>query len=291
MIIKNLTVAFLLCFMNLPLTIAQDLEDILDSQTENFGEELFAEASFKSTRLISGHSIKNPAKGDLIFLISHRFGRINQGFKEFFGLDISTIRLGFEYGLSDRMAVGIGRSSFNKIVDGYIKYKIVRQRIEKGSVPFSLSAVAASSVKTTGWDNPDLDYLFAHRMGYTFQLLMARKFNSNLSLQISPGIIHRNLVEFASDPNDIFYLGFGGRYKISTRTSINAEYYYPFPERIRQSGFNPLSIGFDIETGGHVFQLMVSNARGMTEGVIVPGINGDWTKGDIHFGFNITRTF
>lgn len=273
------------------ITIAQDLEDLLDAQLENQEEELFAEASFKSTRLISGHSVKNPSKGDLIFLISHRFGRINQGISEFFGLDISTIRLGFEYGINDRLAVGIGRSSFNKVVDTYFKYKILRQGIERGSLPLSLSAVAATSVKTQEWDKPDLDYLFAHRIDYTYQLLLARKFNSNLSLQLSPGLIHRNLVEFSSDPNNIYYLGFGGRYKVSNRVSINAEYFYPFSPRIRMSGFNPLSVGVDIETGGHVFQLMVSNSRGMTEGVMIPEINGDWTKGDIHFGFNITRTF
>jgi hypothetical protein len=288
---KSLILPILLFFLVFPVSNAQDLEDILESQVENQEDELFAEASFKSTRLITGHSIKNPAKGDLIFLISHRFGRVNQGIREFFGLDISTIRLGFEYGLTDRLALGIGRSSFNKTVDGYFKYKILRQRLERGSVPLSLSVVASSSVKTAEWENAELDYLFAHRVDYCYQLLFARKFNSRLSLQLSPGVIHRNLVEFASNPNDIYFLGLGGRYKISNRISINAEYFYPFDNRTRQAGFNPLSIGLDIETGGHVFQLMASNSRGMTEGSMIPFANGDWAKGDVHFGFNITRTF
>ena len=270
---------------------AQDLENLLDEAAGGQNQKQYVSATFKSPRLVSGHTVKVPAKNDLIFLISHRFGEINMGLNEFFGLDVSTIRLGFEYGITDRFAAGIGRSSFNKVVDGYLKYRFISQSAGTGAVPFSLTAIVSSSLRTKTWSNDKLDYLFLHRLSYNSELLFARKFSSAFSAQLSPGHIHRNIVQYSDDPNDIFYLGIGARYKISSRFSLNAEYFYPFSERLRMLTTNPLSIGVDIETGGHVFQLMLSNSRGMEATVLIPETTGEWLNGDIHFGFNIIRTF
>ena len=152
--------SILLIFLSFTLiSTAQDLDDILDETIGESVEKNFVTATFKSPRLISGHSVKGPAKSDLIFLISHRFGEINLGLKEFFGLDVSSIRLGFEYGLSDRLSAGIGRSSYNKVIDAYLKYRIIKQSEGKGSIPISLSGILSGSVKTKTWNNPELDYL------------------------------------------------------------------------------------------------------------------------------------
>lgn len=132
---------------------------------------------------------------------------------------------------------------------------------------------------------------FSSRLTYTNQILIARKFSSSVSIQLTPTYIHRNFVETSKDDNDVWALGVGGRFKLSKRISLNLEYYYIISQETAKNYDNSLTIGFDIETGGHVFQLFFSNSRGITEQQFIPETTGNWLNGDIHFGFNISRTF
>ncbi|MGM0565622.1 MAG: DUF5777 family beta-barrel protein [Bacteroidota bacterium] len=248
-------------------------------------------ATFKSTRVISGQSVENPAEGVLQFVVSHHFGRVNQGAYDLFGLDQATVKLDFQYGITDRLAVGIGRSSYQKTFDGFVKYKALRQSTGEKEMPVTLSYVAGADLNSLKWKYPDRDNHFSSRISYFHQLLLARKFNEDLSLQLSPTVIHKNLVETANDPNDIIALGAGGRYKLTQRFSLNAEYFYLLTEETANEFENVLSIGVDIETGGHVFQLHFTNAQPMFERGFISETRGKWADGDVYFGFNINRVF
>ena len=254
-------------------------------------------ATFKTTRVINGHSIETPSAGVLQFMISHRFGRINGGAYEFFGLDAATIRLGLTYGVTEKLAVGVGRSKTGKTYDGYLKYKLLRQSSGERNFPFSMTLFSSMAINTEKWANPDRKNYFTSRMSYTFQALIARKFTDNLSIQISPTLIHRNLVQTIEDKNDVFAIGIGGRQKLTGSISLNLEYFYVLPDQIvsdlpsGESHHNSFSVGFDIETGGHVFQLHFTNSLGMIEKQFITETSGDWFNGDIQFGFNISRVF
>lgn len=286
---KKIAVVFIFLMLTLIQSKAQD--DLMDL----FGEEEtvnYTTATFKTTRLALGYSVENPAKNDLNFIISHHFGKINGGAYEFFGLDQATIRLGFEYGITDRFTVGIGRSSYNKTYDGYLKYKILRQSKGAKKMPVTMSLLAGTSINSLKWEEPNQENYFSSRMTYLFQTIIARKFNKNLSLQVMPSLVHKNLVATHKDKNDIFVLGAGGRYKFTKRTSINIEYHYVFPNQIDSYEYtNSLTIGFDIETGGHVFQLFFTNSVPINVTDFLTQTTDKWENGDIYFGFNIARTF
>jgi hypothetical protein len=281
---------FLLCFLLFPISsFAQD--DLMDLFEEEPATE-YTSATFKTTRIALGHSIENPANGDLLFLISHHFGKISSGAYEFFGLDQATIRLGFEYGINDRLAIGIGRSSYNKTFDGFIKYKLLRQSKGVKNMPVTMNLLAGMSVNSLKWNEPDKEDYFRNRITYLYQLLIARKMTSNLSLQIMPSLVHKNLVATKDDKNDIIIIGAGGRYKFTKRSSINVEYHYVLPDQINSYDYtNSLTIGFDIETGGHVFQLFFTNSVPINVSDFLTQTTDSWSDGDIYFGFNISRVF
>ncbi|MDR6804694.1 hypothetical protein J2Y45_002998 [Dyadobacter sp. BE34] len=256
----------------------------------------YAAAIFKGTRIINGHSVETVGKNNMDFIISHRFGAINSGAGNFFGLDESQIRLALEYGLTDRLMVGLGRSSYQKTIDVFVKYRLLRQSSGLRNMPVSVT-LFASDAHNASTSTPDLPfYTITQRQTYTFQALVARKFNERLSLQLTPTVMHRNLAEKPLDANNVYALGMGGRYKLTKRTSFNAEYWYT-PKRIGNTTqrdpqyTNTLSLGFDIETGGHVFQLHLTNSRGMIEKQFLGQTTGKWSNGDIFYGFNVARTF
>ncbi len=252
----------------------------------------YSSATFKSTRVINGQSIENVAGGVMDFRVSHRFGTFNTGIHKLFGLDLASMRLGFEYGLTDRIMVGIGRSNVNEEVDGFTKIKIIRQ-IESGpkKMPFSLSYFGSTVMRGTEWADPNRENFFTSRLYFCNQLLIARKMNNQLSLQLSPTHIHRNLVETSDIAHDVFALGYGGRYKLTRRLTFNAEYFSLITKNIGAEVSNSLSLGVDIETGGHVFQLHLTNSSSMNEKGFISETTGNWDKGDIQFGFNISRVF
>lgn len=276
----------------------EDLMKLLEGEEPAKGKKEYTTATFKTTRIANGHSIENTGKGVLDFRVGHRFGLINEGVKDFFGLDAATTRIAFDYGITDWLMIGIGRSSYLKEYDGFVKVRLLRQT-ENNSMPFSVSYMGAASVQTNEVQMPEgQEYYFSNRVAYVNQLLIARKFSQWLSLQLMPTQVHYNLVDFKKDPNDVIAIGIGGRIKLSNRISLTGEYYYQLPGAQRhQDGLpdkltlNPVTIGFDIETGGHVFQLLFTNASGITERNVVGQTTGDFWNGDIHFGFNISRVF
>lgn len=270
----------------------EDLMSLLDEDQAPSAKKQYVSATFKATRIINGHSIQNIGAGVLDFRISHRFGAISGGLEEFFGLDGATTRLGLDYGVNDWLMVGIGRSSFHKEVDGFFKAKLLRQT-EDNRMPISLSVVGAMGIQTTKAPTiPEgTEYFFSNRCAYTWQLLAARKFNSRFSVQFMPSLVHINMVQTKDDPNNILSLGIGGRFKVSSRISLTAEYYYNLEDFKLGSTRNALAFGMDIETGGHVFQLFFTNSTGMSERTFIAETTDSWGDGDIHFGFNISRVF
>ncbi|MCC6460022.1 MAG: hypothetical protein IT260_06110 [Saprospiraceae bacterium] len=266
------------------------------------GEEAttnYATASFKTNRVVNGHSIENTSAGVLDFKISHRFSPVRQGLYDIFGLDGATIRFGFDYGITDRLMIGVGRSSKEKIIDGFAKYKILRQSTGKRNMPVTLSYLVDAQIKTVKFADQSRENLFSSRLYYTHQLLIGRKFNDGFTLQLMPTLIHRNLVETKSEKNDVLALGVAGRVKLSKRVTLNAEYYYTLPDQLGSAYTNVLSLGFDVETGGHVFQLHFTNSADMTYKGFITETTEDWffknSDGDfmsgLRFGFNISRVF
>ncbi|MBP7507610.1 MAG: hypothetical protein KA807_07310 [Prolixibacteraceae bacterium] len=269
---------------------AQNIEDILDQQLTDNQEPVYTDAVFKSVQLINAHTTKIPGKGELVFLISHRFGPLSSGFSDLWGLDLATIRLGLEYGLSETTSIGIGRSTYKSNWDFFAKQLLLRQSDGNKSIPLTLGLLASMNISSDKWPDDGRKYLFAHRMNYSFQILASRKFNQSISLQLMPTYIHYNLVKTPDDSNDLFALGAGGRFKITKWMALTGEYHYLFNKN--DSGIhNPLSFGAEIETGGHVFQLFFTNATGIFESAYIAETTGSWLKGDIRFGFNISRTF
>ncbi|MBC6365226.1 hypothetical protein DDT91_00365 [Algoriphagus sp. AK58] len=288
--------------IGLPEAKAQD--DLLKMlEEEQSKEPTYTIATFKASRLINGQTIETVSKNHLNFWISHRFGAVNSGFiANFFGLDEAKIRLGLEYGLTDNWLIGAGRSSLEKTYDLYTKYKVLRQ---SNRFPVTVTGLAGWGINTmeTGYVmesraemrfNDNLE-----RYSYWGQALIARKFNEKLSLQVMPTFLHYNKVEDPSIPNDLWALGFGGRYKLTKRFTLSGEYYHAFsdPDGYQASTgkaypyHDAISIGVDIETGGHVFQLHFTNSRGMIEKHFIGQTVGSWEDGDIYYGFNIARTF
>lgn len=273
---------------------SQDLDSLLNAESKHDVD--YITATFKSTRIINGHSIEQSKINQLDFRISHRFGTLNEGTYGLFGLDNSEIHFSLEYGLKDWLMVGAGRASMNKTYDGFAKIRLLRQSSGIKNTPFHLSFFTSVELVTLKFPvRPEGTSNYFHsRLSYVQQLLIARKFNENLSMQLTPTFIHRNLVKSELDENDIYALGIGARYKLTKRLSVNAEYYYtrnPNAEILDPPTYNAMSVGVDIETGGHVFQIMLTNSLGMREGSFIPKTTGSWADGDIHLGFNISRVF
>ena len=246
-------------------------------------------STFKGTKVINGQSTELPSKRTLLFIIAHRFGTINSGVYELWGLDQAQMRMSLDYGVCDRLAIGLARNSFQKTFESSMKSKLIKQKLKNGS-PVSISSYHAMFLNTLKWQNTERENIFRSRLSYAHQIMIARKFNSSLSFQITPSFIHRNLVETETMNNDFFAMGYGGRYKLSKRVSINAEYFQQF-NRPDEAFVNSFSLGFDIETGGHVFQLHITNSQGMFERSFIGETVGRWSQGDIYFGFNISRVF
>lgn len=295
--ITALSIALLVCTLLHAQTDSTDISSLLDAELKNEDKDKkeFVTATFKTTRLINGHSTENTARRVLDIKISHRFGALNSGSLNLFGLDNATMRMGGDYGITDNFMVGLGRSTFEKTYDAFFKWRILRQSKGKRSMPITLSYVPTIALKTDtvgdGAKGITNQNYFSSKLYYTHQLIIGRKFSENFSLQLMPTFVHRNIVPNSSDPNDILALGIGGRQKLTKRLSFNFEYFYLLPEYKLPDTESCLSLGFDIETGGHVFQLHFTNSRGMNERTFISETTGKWGKGDILFGFNISRVF
>ncbi len=269
------------------LSAQDDLLGMLSDEREETID--YVEATFKGQRMINGHTVVTRKAKELEFIISHRFGRINTGINELFGLDGANIRFSFEYGISDFLTVGVGRSSFEKIYDGFAKYQILRQSSGKKVMPVSITGFSSMAIRTL--DNPAFqNEEFSDRVAYTHQLLIARKMNETVSLQFMPTYVHRNRV-MGNQENDLLALGVAGRVKVGKRVAINSEYYYRLTNELTDLYKDSIGIGVEIETGGHVFHLTFTNSRSMVEKGFITETDGDFFNGDIHFGFNLSRVF
>lgn len=258
----------------------------------------FVSGTFNGTRAINFHTIEMLKKGSLDFRISHRFGLLKTGKDFLWGIDgPANIRIGMDYTLTDRLVVGLGRTSNKKMADGLLKFRFLRQGLGEGS---PVSVVGISSMNITTEKDPNANFngfskyeYFSSRIAYMNQLIVARKFSSRFSFQIMPTLIHYNLVEKLSDKNDIFSVPVSAHFKITKRIALTGEYALPtFPHiRDRSLYHNSASIGFDLETGGHVFQVFITNSPGINEVQVIPYTTSNWSKGEARLGFNISRVF
>ncbi len=287
-LLNNRNILLILLLMPMASLAQDDLKDLLNENGET--TEIIS-AIFKGTRIINGQSVETRDKGALDIIFMHRFGTLNSGAYNLWGLDDAWIRLGADYGINDDFTIGLGRSSYEKTYDGFLKYQFFHQTKGARKFPFATTAFVSMAINTLKPVDPERDIRFSSRVSYTYQLFFARKFNSKFSLQLSPTLVHHNLVQTPEENNDIFAMGFSGRHKISKRMAFTFEYYYQFNNNTLEKNYNPLGIGIELETGGHIFQLVFTNTQAMIEKSFITETTGNFFDGDIHFGFNISRVF
>jgi hypothetical protein len=263
----------------------QDLDSLLNRTSEATDGVVIE--SFKGSRIGNGQSTNLPGNGELQMVIGHRFGKISGGFYEFFGLDQATMRLGFDYGFNDWLAAGFGRSTMEKTWDLYAKSKIVGQKT--GGSPVNFTMYAAGSVNTLKNVYPTGNDGFGDRLSVTVQGLVSRKFK-RFSLQLAPVYVHTFYDPRSSGSEHLFSAGMAASLRLTRFLDLTAEYYAAMVKPSYDIT-NPFTLGLDIVTGGHLFQLVFTNAQAMFEKGLLSNTNGKWTAGDIYFGFNLTRTF
>ena len=266
---------------------AQD-QDLLKLVKDSATKKTWSSGAFKSSRVINGQSMELIGKGVLDVRILHRFGLLSNGAENFFGLDQASMRMGFDYGITNNLTVGVGRSTLNKELDAFLKFRFIRQA--EGGSPVSVVWASGGTLQTMKWTDTTRKNYFSSRIAYYHEVIIGRKFSNAFSLQLSPVFVHRNLVTNADDENNTWALGIGGRLKLTKRTAFVVDY-HPILAGREPGTKDPLSVGFDIETGGHVFQLHFSNSTGMNEKAFLTGTTDDFWKGDIRFGFNLSRVF
>ena len=267
-------------------------QGLLDALNEGVKEPTVpVSATFKDTRIVNVQSNETPAEGVLHFVIAHRFGTLSSGIYDLWGLDNAQMRMALDYGITDRLAVGVARNTYQKTLEASVKARLLRQSTGPEAIPISVtwySVAMANGLRVSEEDQP---YPVSRRLSYVHQTVVARKMSEKLSLALVPSFVHRNFVEESNDAHDLFLMGVGGRYKLGPRFSVNGEYHH-FLTQTFGDAFSPsLSLGVDIETGGHVFQLHITNARGMFERSFLAEPAGSWADGDVYFGFNLSRVF
>ena len=292
---KNITF-FLLLFPFI--LFSQD--DLLGELNEEIKEDRKVISVFKSLKVVNFETTKLANKKDFYLVISHRFGSVKNGIDDLFGLDQAVTQFKFIYGVNEWLNIGVARSSNQKKYGVHVKYRLKYQ--EKNGFPVSIVGYNLITANTSLKDDVYPNINFENRLSYTSQLLISRKFNDNLSLLLAPSFIHENLAtrsfvqengstNFYDEENNQFAIGFGGRYKVSKRISLNIDYGLHLNRNENSVYNNPLSIGADIETGGHVFQVHFTNAQAMFEEGFITQAQGDWLDGDFFFGFNLVRVF
>ncbi|MBK1440182.1 hypothetical protein JHJ32_09310 [Parapedobacter sp. ISTM3] len=292
------------------LSAQTELADVLAGDSVGHAREE-VEATFKTTRIINSQSIETIHKHELDFKVDHRFGDIagaNGGGRNFFGLDNSTdIKIGFEYGITDYLNVGIARAKgatrVSQLYEANLKYRVLRQTVD-GKTPLSVTLYTSVTIPGVEADRQNdgeaVSYRqFSDRLNIVAQFILARKFGSNLSLALHPTYIRRNTTAYYDDMNDLFALGIGGRLKVSRRMALVMDYFLPFRSAASKERYadaitalyNPLGVGLEIETGGHVFNLNFTNATAIQEMQYIPETTSSWRKGQFRWGFTISRRF
>ena len=279
------TLLQLACFLFFALN-ASAQEDLLSQLDSTQVQDTYATAVFKGLQVIAMQSTKMPAKKEFYFVVSHRFGTVKGGISEFFGFDDATTKIGGIYGLTDWLSVSGSRHTLSKVYEASVKYRLARQ---SDAFPFEIVGYNTLDINSQlkKDDYPKIE--FSDRLTYVSQLIVSRKLSERLSLELVPSFIHKNLYNPAIENDNQFAMGYGGRMKLTKRLSVNLEYAYNFDKPSFYN--NPLSVGLDVETGGHIFQLLFTNSQSMTESGYLTGAAGDWGKGDFFFGFNLYRVF
>jgi len=284
---KNFIIVFF-ALLQLIFVKGQDNEDSLKGKEDSGSQAQKVFKVFKSTRVINAHSTEMLLKGNLDFRILHRFNPVNSGAKDLFGFDAAYMRIAFDYGFTDNFMAGIGRSTFKKEYDAFVKARILRQANGPGSLPLSVLIAGGAMVYTQSSDS--IKPQFSDRSAYYVQLIAGRKFSDNFSLQFSPILLHRNKVESRDELKTIFAIGGGAHLKLTRRLSLTMDYHHAL-KGLSDLNTDPLSVGIDIETGGHIFQLHFSNSVGMNERAYITETRDKFFNGDIRFGFNLSRVF
>ena len=284
---KNLF--FSVCFLVTTAAHPLAAQGLLDALNEGIEEPtLPVSATFKDTRIVNVQSNETPAEGVLHFVIAHRFGTLSSGIYDLWGLDNAQMRMALDYGITDRLAVGVARSTHQKTLEANIKARLLRQSTGPDAFPFSVTWYSVAMANGLAEYE---SYAITRRLSYVHQAVIARKMNDKLSLALVPSFVHRNFVQESGDAHDLLLLGLGTRHKLGPRFSLNGEYHHFLTPSFGDAFSPSLSLGVDIETGGHVFQLHVTNARGMFERSFLAEPEGSWADGDVYFGFNLSRVF
>jgi hypothetical protein len=267
-------------------TLAYSQDDLLNSLDTNQTAENYSTATFKALQLVTLQTTKMPAKKEFYFVVSHRFGSVENGLDSFFGLDNATTKLGGIYGITEWLSVNVSRHTLNKMYETGIKYRMARQG---NNFPLDIVGYSVADINTFLEKKQFPGLEFKHRVAYVQQVLISRKVNEKLSLELIPSFVHKNLYNPDIERDNQFSFGGGGRYKITKRLSVNLEYMHNFDKPKFYT--NPLSVGLDVETGGHVFQLLFTNSQAMSESGYLTNASGEWGKGNFFFGFNLYRVF
>lgn len=274
--------------LSISATAQDDLLAELNKETGN--QDQFELPAFKAMQIGNLQSTKIADKGDLYLIVAHRFGSISDGIDEFFGLDAANTKIQLAYSFWEGVQLSLSRDSFEKTYSGTAKVRLVRQ---SAKVPVNLVVYGAADINTELKKSKFPALQFGDRMSYTGQLLVSRRMSKNLSLLVAPTFVRQNLQEIDNTggrTHNQFLLGLGGRLKVSKRMSINVDYALNFSRHKNSIYSDPLTIGVDIETGGHVFQLLFTNSRGSNDSAFLTKAAGTWFN-DISFGFNIVRVF
>ena len=290
----KLSTYILIIFLIFPLKSLSQVNDwdtLLDEELST--QQVFTTATFKTTRILNGQSVEMLPKGGLDLRVAHRFAEMNTTDKNFLGFDEASTYFGLNYGIIDRLNIGVARATYNQTNYGFIKYAILKQSSGYKNIPMTIVFNTSVAYTSKTFSNEERDNDFKSRLDFTYQLLIGRKFSKRLSFQLTPTLVHRNLVETKEENNDLYSIGFGGRFLITKRVSFNVEYYWVLNNTGRYGFdfYDPIALGFDIQLGSHVFQLMVTNSAAMTENKFIGETSSDFFNGDIRFGFNISQVF
>ncbi|MBL4715949.1 MAG: hypothetical protein JKX95_04880 [Bacteroidia bacterium] len=287
-----------LTLFSIKLHAQDDMMDLLDAETEDVSKDPVI-ATFKTTRIVNAHSIETVKAKTLDVRISHRFGDVGGasggGIHQFYGLDnAANIRLAAEYGVTDKLTLGMGRSKVKEHIDGYVKYGLLKQT-KDNKMPISVTVFAntAMTPMTASSDTTsEFSYQkFVHRLSYTYQAIIARKISPSISVEILPTYLHRNYVA-NGDENSLFAIGYAARIKFTRSSAFIVDYFYAFSNYRKTNGtqyYSPLGIAYELETGGHVFHISFTNAAGIIENDFIPNTTSDWLNGGYKLAFTISR--
>ena len=286
-----LVLGLIILFTNFSFAQENDLLKELDDLSQDITK--FEPPAFKALQIGNLQSTKVVDKGDLYLIVAHRFGSVKGGVREFYGLDQANTKIQLLYGVHQKLQLGISRDSYEKTYSGTAKLGLFQQ---SDKMPINVVLYSSIDINTLLQKTSYPGLKSFDRFTYTTQILASRRFSEKLSLEIAPIYVRQNLVNLnftktATPQFNQILLGIGGRYKLTKRLSINVDYAYNFSKNTNALYKNPLTIGIDIETGGHVFQLLFTNSRASNDAAFLTEALGDWSKGDISFGFNVVRVF